>query len=134
MSESKPEEKPQEKQGEKNPEPEPQQANNQEVQKPAEEKPEPETGDKRKADEQADAPVTANGKADVEKEIDDAKKQKTENGTAAPAVAPATNGSKKGPGRPKTGTNGEKKAAKKEKKAPAVGRAERKTRSQGNAD
>jgi hypothetical protein len=83
----------------------------------------PSAGDKRKADEKADADGAKESKVE---EDTGAKKHKTINGTAA---APATNGEteKKKPGRPK-GTN----AAKKEKKAPAVGRAERKTRSQGS--
>jgi hypothetical protein len=81
-------------------------------------------GEKRKADEKADAGTEERTNEEKEKE-DEAKKQKTSNGTAAPV-----NGEKKKPGRPKA--NGEKKP-KKEKKAPAVGRAERKTRSQGTA-
>ena len=79
-------------------------------------------GDKRKADEAAptdtEKPAAENGEAD-------AKKQKTShetNGTAA------MNGKKKA-GRPK-GAEG----AKKEKKAPRVGTAARKTRSQGRAE
>jgi hypothetical protein len=81
-------------------------------------------GDKRKSDEKADAVIEEKNGEDAAKDVE-AKKQKTSNGTAAP-----TNGEKekKKPGRPK-GNNT--KAAKKEKKAPAVGRAERKTRSQG---
>jgi hypothetical protein len=86
------------------------------------------TGEKRKADEKADADAKADDKEEAADDKDNgkdtAKKQKTANGTAKDA--------KKGPGRPKS--NGEKKpAAKKEKKVPAVGRAERRTRSQGAA-
>jgi len=83
-----------------------------------------EAGDKRKADE---TEATAEKKAPEDDEAD-SKKQKTNNGKAAPA-----NGEKKKPGRPKGSSNVEK-GAKKEKKAPAAGRAERKTRSQGNVD
>lgn len=89
------------------------------------------TGEKRKADEKVDA----NGKdtlvesGDVAKEDgQDAKKQKTANGAANGAVKEA----KKALGRPKS--DGEKKTTpKKEKKIPAVGKSERKTRSQGAA-
>jgi hypothetical protein len=101
---------------------------NPEEPKPEEKKPEgdePQVGDKRKADEKADADQEKDEKAEEE----DAKKQKTTNGDAVPA--PAANGEKKKPGRPKSGSGGGK--AKKEKKAPAVGRAERRTRSQGAA-
>lgn len=87
-------------------------------------KEEAQTGDKRKANEKADA---AEEREDDDKNGDDTKdtkKQKTTNGTS--------NGEKKKPGRPKASTtNGDKKAApKKEKKEPAVGKAQRKTRSQ----
>lgn len=83
------------------------------------EKEESKAGDKRKAGEKANNGV-ASGKKDEAKEGEkDAKKQKTEtNGTA----------SKKGPGRPK----GSGKSTK-EKKVPAVGQAQRKTRSQGTS-
>jgi hypothetical protein len=75
-------------------------------------------GDKRKADEK-DVPEQATG-------TEEAKKQKTSNGTAA------TNGSKEEPGASKPA---EKKAPgpKKEKKVLRTGTAERKTRSQGTA-
>jgi len=83
-------------------------------------------GDKRKANERADGDKEDRGKKDEEE--NDAKKQKTVNGSAS-------NGTKRGPGRPKgSGANGGKKAGgAKEKKVPAVGKSERKTRSQGNA-
>lgn len=92
-----------------------------------EKKDEAQAGDKRKADEKVDA---AEETKEEEEEGDDAKKQKTNNGTNASTA----NGDKKKPGRPKVGSNGEKKAPKKEKKQPAVGKAQRKTRSQAKAD
>jgi hypothetical protein len=84
-------------------------------------------GDKRKPEEPVtkenhEPPTKENEKTAAENGEHDAKKQKTTNGTAAPD-------GKKGPGRPKGG-NG----AKKEKKAPRVGTAARKTRSQGNVE
>ncbi len=84
-------------------------------------------GGKRKADENTDV---GGEKNKTEVEGDDAKKQKTSNVTVAPANA---NGAveKKKPGRPKGSANGDK--LKKEKKVPVVGKAERKTRSQGTA-
>jgi hypothetical protein len=88
------------------------------------------TGEKRKADEIADAneKETPAESGDVAKEEQDAKKQKTANGAAN---GDAKDG-KKASGRPKS--NGEKKTApKKEKKVPAFGKSERKTRSQGAA-
>jgi hypothetical protein len=85
---------------------------------------EAQVGDKRKADEKADA-GTEEKPSEEKSQDDEAKKQKTSNGTAAPANDEKE---KKKPGRPK-GNNS--KAPKKEKKAPAVGRAERRTRSQG---
>lgn len=86
---------------------------------------EAQTGDKRKADEKADAPTTAK---EAEKEAakepaPETKKQKT-------TESAETNGTKSSRGRPPKG--GEKKP-KKEKKVPRVGTALRKTRSQGNA-
>ena len=75
-------------------------------------------GDKRKAEEPPTLGVVKLAAETGEKE---AKKQKTNNGSAAP------NG-KKGPGRPKG--SGEKK----EKKAARVGTTARKTRSQGKAE
>jgi hypothetical protein len=92
---------------------------------------EAQTGEKRKADEQADTDAEKAGEKETEKEKegDDAKKIKKSNGDAAPAPAPAKeNGDKKKAGRPKG--NG----PKKEKKVPAVGQAQRKTRSQGKVD
>lgn len=96
-----------------------------------EEKDEPQVGDKRKADVAAsgDKEETSNEKPlsnengidHANEDASDTKKQKTEaNGTG--------NGEKRGPGRPKGGAKKEKK-----EKAPVVGRAERKTRSQGTA-
>lgn len=83
---------------------------------------ESQVGDKRKADEKADtseAAEVANG--------NDVKKQKVEaNGTAGPI-----NGEKKKPGRPKGSATG---SAKKDKKVPAVGRAQRRTRSQATTE
>ncbi|RDL42229.1 uncharacterized protein BP5553_02208 [Venustampulla echinocandica] len=83
---------------------------------------EPQAGEKRKADEKADASEptdVANG--------NEVKKQKVEaNGAAAP-----TNGEKKKPGRPKGSGSG---SAKKDKKIPAVGRAQRRTRSQATTE
>lgn len=83
-------------------------------------------GDKRKVDKRADGDKEDKWKE--EKKENGAKKQKTVNGSAS-------NGTKRGPGRPKgSGANGGKKAGgAKEKKVPAVGKSERKTRSQGNA-
>ena len=83
-------------------------------------------GGKRKAEEQVGAGKKEDEKtdADAKKEDEkDVKKQKVANGASKDA--------KKGPGRPKS--NGEKKPAVKEKKIPAVGKSERKTRSQGSA-
>lgn len=114
---------------------------------------EPQAGDKRKASEKADSePTEQNGdKAVSPALVDDAKKLKTTNGKAAPAPtkektptpakekspAPAVEkaqvSEKKKPGRPKGGNNGGAKKEKKEKKVPAVGQAQRKTRSQGAA-
>jgi Hypervirulence associated proteins TUDOR domain len=89
------------------------------------------TGEKRKADEKVDAneKETPAESGDVAKEDEqDSKKQKTANGAANGAAKE----SKKASWRPKS--NGEKKIApKKEKKVPAVGKSERKTRSQGAA-
>ena len=88
-----------------------------------EEKKEPEqanTGEKRTADEKPSAD------GEKKSENTDAKKQKTSNGTDAKTNG-STNGEKKA-GRPKSGN-----ALKKEKKVPAVGKAQRKTRSQGSA-
>ncbi|CAG8977745.1 hypothetical protein HYALB_00012180 [Hymenoscyphus albidus] len=79
-------------------------------------------GEKRKADKKADAAAEKK-----QENGDSKKKQKTDaNGTAV-----STNGAgeKKKPGRPKCQGG----AAKKEKKEPAVGKAQRKTRSQGAA-
>jgi hypothetical protein len=82
-------------------------------------------GEKRKIDEEGDADDKDDGqKNGDEGKVDekDVKKQKIDDDSSKEA--------KKGPGRPKA--NGEKKpATKKEKKAPAVGKTERKTRSQG---
>jgi len=90
---------------------------------------EAQTGEKRKADEQADADAEKAGEKETEKEGDDIKKIKTSNGDAVPAPATAKeNGEKKRAGRPKG--NG----SKKEKKVPTVGQAQRKTRSQGKVD
>lgn len=89
---------------------------------------EAQAGEKRKADEKVEAhaePAKAPEKKDTPaKNEPEAKKQKTTTNGAA------TNGNKKGPGRPK---GGEKMASgpKKEKKVPAVGKAARQTRSQG---
>ena len=83
------------------------------------EKKEPEvanTGDKRTVDEQSSAD------AEEKTEDTDAKKQKT----STDAKTNGTSGEKKKPGRPKNST-----ASKKEKKAPTVGIAQRRTRSQG---
>jgi hypothetical protein len=89
------------------------------------------TGEKRKAGEQVDAneketPAQA-GEAAKEEDEQDAKKQKTANGAANGAA----NENKKAAGRPKS--NGEKTLPKKEKRVPAIGKSERKTRSQGAA-
>jgi hypothetical protein len=94
---------------------------------------EAQTGEKRKAEEQADAVAEKAGGRETgqQKEGDDAKKLKTSNGDAAPAPA-KENGEKKKAGRPRG--NGEKKGAKKEKRVPAVGQAQRKTRSQGKVE
>jgi len=85
----------------------------------------PQAGERRKADKQA----VADGEKDTGEKEDgeEAKKQKTSNGSASSAG----NG-KKGPGRPKGSAKGEKKVPKKPKREAAVGRAERKTRSQGS--
>jgi hypothetical protein len=105
------------------------------AQKPSESKEkedEVKTGEKRKADEQVDAneketPAQA-GEAEKEEDEQDAKKQKTAKGAANGAA----NETKKAAGRPKP--NGEKKTVpKKEKRVPAIGKSERKTRSQGAA-
>ncbi len=94
-----------------------------------EEEDEAKTGEKRKADEKVDAneKETPAESGDVAKEDEqDAKKQKTTNGAANGTAKEST----QAPGRPKS--TGEKKTApKKEKKVPAVGKSERKTRSQG---
>lgn len=91
-------------------------------------------GDKRKADEKVDA--ESDKKA--EEEGDDKKKQKTENPTAngtkrdeekKTETNGENTGEKRRPGRPK----GQGNKSSKEKKAPVIGRAERKTRSQGSA-
>lgn len=92
-----------------------------------------EKGDGRKqrtdeeSEEDEDAAKTGREKRKAEQDVDgqkddEAKKQKTANGT--------TNGSKKGPGRPRS-TGDKKVASKKEHKTP-VGKTERKTRSQGS--
>jgi hypothetical protein len=84
---------------------------------------EAQVGEKRKADESAEPEKAA------DTEEPETKKQKPSNGTAA------TNGTKRGPGRPKASAGGEKNASatKKEKKVPRTGTSQRKTRSQGSA-
>ena len=113
-----------------------------EPKKQEEEKEEVHTGDKRNADGEKpsnDGPETEE-KKDAANGGKEAKKMKSSNGTAAPAPKSAAKDEgvkkpveKKKPGRPKGVSSGEKKPAK-EKKAPAVGRAERKTRSQSKAE
>jgi hypothetical protein len=86
------------------------------------------TGEKRKADGHLGAAEEeeSGGVAAKEGEVD-LKKQKTNDSSVI-------NGAKRGPGRPKSAANSEKRVApKKEKKTPAIGKAERKTRSQGAA-
>lgn len=83
------------------------------------------TGEKRKADEQAEG--DAMGVKGEKEEAREAKKQKANNGKGDTANGDVV---KKAPGRPKS--HGEKKAPKKDKKAPVVGKSERKTRSQGS--
>jgi len=86
---------------------------------------EAQVGDKRKADEKADVPAEEEKEEAPAKQASNTKKQKTTNGAA-------TNGQKKGPGRPKS--SGEKASGtKKEKKVPRTGTAARQTRSQGTA-
>ncbi|KAH8808184.1 hypothetical protein F5884DRAFT_791387 [Xylogone sp. PMI_703] len=88
------------------------------------------TGEKRKADEQASTEEPFEGAQPDENGEHDAKKPKVSE------EAPEANGEesvptepvKRKPGRPPKSSNG---TAKKEKKAPAVGRSERRTRSQG---
>jgi hypothetical protein len=83
-------------------------------------------GEKRKAYEKADTDVEKDEQMIIDKKEEEkqVKKQKTDDNISQEA--------KKGPGRPKA--DGEKKAAaKKEKKVPAMGKTERKTRSQGAA-
>jgi len=91
---------------------------------------EAQTGDKRKADEKADA--SKDKEEDEEDEAEEEEKEPKKQKTAT--TNGAANGTKKGPGRPKGIANGDKKTgAKKEKKVPAVGRAQRTTRSQTKA-
>jgi len=87
---------------------------------------ESQTGDKRKADELASTdPAAVTGASKEDSEEQDAKKPKV-----ADDAAQANGGEpvKRKPGRPPKSGNS---AAKKEKKAPTVGKAERRTRSQG---
>ncbi|RFU33092.1 hypothetical protein B7463_g3236, partial [Scytalidium lignicola] len=86
------------------------------------------SGDKRKADELGLAAEPADASKPEENGEHDAKKPKvTEEATQANGEQSAEPVKRK-PGRPPKSSNG---AAKKEKKVPAVGRSERKTRSQG---
>jgi len=96
-----------------------------------EKKEEPKTGSKRKASEVEDDGPEEQLKGEQEANGTDNKKQKTANGTAK-----AAEGAKRGPGRPKGASTGEKKEKKEKKpiKTAAAGRSQRKTRSQAASD
>jgi len=96
------------------------------VEAPKPDQDEPQTGDKRKAENQP--ATTLNGATDTPAPEAETKKQKLTTNVNDTSADPGINVPKKGPGRPKGSGEGK---TKKEKKAPVVGRSERRTRSQG---